>query len=137
MEDTHETQQAIIDQIRSEVPEGDHDQIISRLLAKAILPHDPRKANCHECKFASRVPGSAHFTCYAITDPVAQGLLTVGAIVPTITLGSEDSYVKLPVVKGDIDAGKKGWFFWPMDFDPIWLRWCFLFQQKSYMEEES
>jgi hypothetical protein len=34
-------------------------------------------------------------------------------------------------VTGDAHGIKKGWFFWPYNFDPLWLKTCDGFEQKE------
>ena len=33
-------------------------------------------------------------------------------------------------VKGDRHGIKNGWFFWPINFDPVWLESCNSFETK-------
>lgn len=58
---------------------------------------------CYDCKYASKVPGSTHFTCS-----------------------------KRAVLIGFNDYGRQsGWFNFPYDFDPIWLNECTVFFNKT------
>jgi len=51
---------------------------------------------CLTCVHRRDVPGSAHSRCNNVSA----------------------------IVKGDEHGIKKGWFTWPLDFDPVWLISC-------------
>lgn len=51
---------------------------------------------CYDCKYRRNIPGDNHSLC---TN-------------------------RLAVVIGDENGRKNGWFFHPINFDPIWLRYC-------------
>ena len=59
---------------------------------------------CYECTNRGGVPGSAHSSCKA--NPIAK-------------------------VKGNDYGRRSGWFFFPYDFDPVWLEECNSFESKS------
>lgn len=86
------------------------------------------KPNCYECKWRGKIPGDCHSKCnhpkVAMTpDNPLNGLLAL--------LGSVGRCSSLPVklanplnVEGDPHGIKKGWFCWPINFDPVWLQSC-------------
>lgn len=76
------------------------------------------KPNCYDCKHRREVPGSAHSSCAAI-DPL-EGMAVVLGMLPN-RLG----------VKGDPHGIAKGWFAWPISFDPVWLEECNGFERKE------
>lgn len=51
---------------------------------------------CYDCKYRRNLPGDTHSRC---ANPLA-------------------------FVIGDEHGIKNGWFFHPLNFDPIWLRYC-------------
>jgi len=51
------------------------------------------KVNCHACKHHLRIPGDCHISC---VNPSAE-------------------------IIGDQYAIRKGWFFYPLNYDPIWI----------------
>lgn len=57
--------------------------------------------DCYKCKHRSEVPGSAHSSC---------------------------KNLKAKVV-GNSHGIKNGWFFWPFNFDPVWLEECDGFEE--------
>lgn len=64
----------------------------------------PKDDNCYECAFKENVPGNAHIKC-ANPDPH---------------------------MTGDPHGIKKGWFFYPLLFDPTWkTRVCCNFKKKK------
>lgn len=60
------------------------------------------KPDCYECKFRRNFPGDAHSSCANVHATVA----------------------------GDPHGIENGWFFWPFNFDPVWLISCDSFTQK-------
>lgn len=58
------------------------------------------KPNCYGCKFRRNVPGDCHSTCVN-TAP----------------------FDKLNI-QGATHGIVNGWFFWPINFDPVWLQNC-------------
>jgi hypothetical protein len=59
--------------------------------------------NCYDCVHRRDVPGDAHSAC---ANHAA-------------------------VVTGDRHGVREGWFFWPINFDPVWLRSCDGFAPKE------
>ena len=60
------------------------------------------KPNCYECKFVRNVPGDAHKSC---TNKDAK-------------------------VEGNPMGIRQGYFSWPYNFDPIWLKSCTGFEKE-------
>lgn len=58
---------------------------------------------CYDCKYRCNVPGDTHSSCSN----------------------------KVAYVIGDEHGISKGWFLFPFNFDPIWLRYCDGFQAKE------
>lgn len=54
------------------------------------------KPDCYKCKYRKDLVGDTHSTC---TVPNAN-------------------------IVGDSYGIQKGWFFWPFNFDPTWLKKC-------------
>lgn len=54
------------------------------------------KPNCYECMHRRELPGDCHSTC---ANREAK-------------------------VTGDAHGIRRGWFFWPYNFDPTWLKSC-------------
>lgn len=61
------------------------------------------KPNCYKCKYREGLVGDAHSRC---------------------------SNMEATVV-GNPHGIKRGWFFWPLNFDPVWLEKCDGFEQKE------
>lgn len=61
------------------------------------------KQDCYKCKHRKDLVGDYHSSCQA----------------------------KSAVVKGHPHGIKNGWFFWPYNFDPIWLVECNSFESKD------
>lgn len=61
------------------------------------------KPNCYDCEYRRSVPGDAHSSCVAV--------------------GAE--------VTGKETGIRRGWFWWPWNFDPVWLEECNGFKEKD------
>ena len=95
------------------------------------------KANCYECKWRGSVPGDAHSCCKhpdlkeAINDPVS-GMMamfaSVGRAAPQIDIQAISDKFE---IKANYDGIKRGWFNWPWNFDPVWLKNCNAFEAKE------
>lgn len=59
---------------------------------------DPARALCYSCQHRRDIPGDAHSRC-------------AGAIYRDQVTGNEHGI-------------RSGWFFWPFNFDPVWLESC-------------
>lgn len=62
--------------------------------------------NCYECKHRREVPGDCHLRC---ANPDAK-------------------------VVGNAHGIRKGWFFHPINFDPVWLVSCTGYEAKNTKE---
>ena len=72
----------------------------------------PKPPNCLLCEYRRPIPGDTHSKC---EHPLVK---------------NPDKWDKL-AVKGERHAIVGGWFTWPWNFDPIWLRACRGFIAKS------
>ena len=86
---------------------------------------DPRKADCYKCIHRENALGSAHSSCHTLGDKSLLWL-ALGAL-PSIDTDSG----RVPVIRANETGIRKGWFAWPIDFDPVWLEWCLLFEAKD------
>ena len=78
--------------------------------------------NCYQCKHRGNVPGSAHSSCQhpAVEDKKFE-LAVLFAVAP-------DAFSDTVIAnRHGID---KGWFVWPLDFDPTWLGRCTIGEQE-------
>lgn len=68
------------------------------------------KPNCYKCKYRGNLPGDCHSVCEhpAIKDQF------ISVIIPPPELN----------IKGNRHGIDHGWFWWPINFDPIWLERC-------------
>lgn len=90
--------------------------------------------NCRECKFSQRIPGDVHIACKhpatipIWSNPLAEMISLMGKRAGNIDL--TDSVIDIDV-EGDEHGKKNGWFNWPTNFDPIWLRKCTGFEKRE------
>lgn len=69
-------------------------------------------SKCYQCVYRGDLPGDCHSQCM-------KGLSALN--------GKTD----MPKVKGSDHGIMSGWFFWPFNFDPIWLESCNSFKAKE------
>jgi hypothetical protein len=87
-----------------------------------------KNPDCYKCKYRGTIPGNAHSRC---NHPlVKQDDNEFGALVDMLSGKNVEAAKKLNI-KGDIHGIKHGWFMWPANFDPVWLRNCDGFTQKE------
>ena len=90
------------------------------------------KPNCYECKYIGSVPGSAHNSCHHPTvkanklSPLSEVMAILG--VPTLEMVKPSIELN---VTGDAHGVSKGWFMWPVNYDPVWLLTCNGFTPKE------
>ena len=93
--------------------------------------------NCYNCKFRGTVPGSAHSSCRLIRETASnkekamelENLLSTGAF--QLTLTDKETGAERPLVSLNEHGVKNGWAAWPLNFDPVWVEDCALFQEKE------
>lgn len=93
------------------------------------------KPNCYECKHRRDLVGNCHSRC---AHPQAGGeaedpfgammamFASVGRAGPQIGEGA----IELGI-KADAHGMMNGWFNWPFNFDPTWLKECQGFEKKK------
>lgn len=88
------------------------------------------KPNCYECKFRGEVAGSAHSQCHHPSigeiNPMSQLFAMLSP--KRMTLGPMKNEIN---VVGDEHGIRMGWFAWPLNFDPTWLKSCDGFTPRS------
>lgn len=84
-----------------------------------------QNAKCHECMWRQEIPGDAHIQCVPRGTKPIDGLVLAGA-----TLTVELDGVTINAVEFDPVGVLKGYVLWPINFDPIWLRHCFMFSRR-------
>lgn len=91
------------------------------------------KPNCYECRHRGTLPGDAHSCCKhpankeVMNDPMAQ-IMGIFASVHRAAPIVADTGLS---VRGNPTGIKRGWFNWPMNFDPNWLESCDGFTAKT------
>jgi len=101
-------------------------------------PEEPKKKkpSCYECAHRGTLPGDAHSKCLhpdvkAIAeDPLATlaGMFASVGREPPIPYPSIGKKLN---IKGSKHGVMKGWFNWPVNFDPVWLENCDGFYPKD------
>ncbi len=82
----------------------------------------PQKPNCYQCKHRLELSGSAHSGCGALPQQL-------GLVASMVFLkGKSEINIEGLHVRGNTHGVRSGWFMWPMNFDPVWLEKCSLFE---------
>ncbi|MDE2101584.1 MAG: hypothetical protein KGL39_30340 [Patescibacteria group bacterium] len=94
------------------------------------------RPDCYKCVHRRGLAGNSHSACAhpsisgAAQDPMAQ---LMAVMVPQVSMAA-GSARRLGVV-GDPHGIARGWFAWPLNFDPTWLRACNGFEDKPITQE--
>lgn len=70
---------------------------------KRSKPAKQQAPTCYKCKHRRNIPGDAHSECMN----------------------------HKAIVKGNEHGIRSGWFCWPFNFDPVWLKECDGFESKE------
>ena len=92
-----------------------------------------KKADCYKCKWRRDIPGDAHSRC---AHPVLERLglnnhflemVGIMGIPASVFLGVD--IMGVAGVTAVPHGIRNGWFNWPYNFDPVWLRECRLYEE--------
>ena len=78
---------------------------------------------CYRCIYRGSVPGDTHSCC---RYPGNETDLIMGLI----NQANVSNALRLKI-RGVIHGIESGWFFWPVNFDPVWLANCDGFTPKE------
>lgn len=79
------------------------------------------KVNCYKCEYRGSVPGDAHSCCrYPGNSTDMFDFFNTKNI----------NNIKKLNIKANKHGVNKGWFMWPVNFDPVWLENCDGFKEK-------
>ena len=96
----------------------------------AYRPKKPTKTNnpnCYECHWRTGCEGSAHSQCLhpynkeQIDDPMLQ---LMGIFASVGRVGFQPIADERLRIVGNSSGIAKGWFHYPVNFDPVWLENC-------------
>lgn len=79
------------------------------------------KANCYDCQYRGDIPGDAHSMCHH--PLVKQDYNVLGALADMLSGKNSEAAEKLNI-RASGHGVRSGWFFWPANFDPVWLENC-------------
>jgi hypothetical protein len=95
------------------------------------------KPNCYECIHRCTIPGDCHSRCghplVGKEDLTAALLAILGSRFPN-TITEANTTLK---IKGNAHGIRSGWFYWPFNFDPVWLENCEGFEPKNKVDTSS
>jgi hypothetical protein len=92
------------------------------------------KPDCHKCEYKGSVAGSAHSCCnhpsnkQVLDNPLIQLMAILGSVGRTPPIQVENLVLN---IKGNPHGIRKGWFNYPMNFDPTWLENCDGFKERG------
>lgn len=88
------------------------------------------KPNCYDCRHRRSLPGESHSACH---HPATRSMHEGGGLLDLVAvLGKRSGFSSVEPsaearalnVTGDRGAQARGWFLWPVNYDPVWLRSC-------------
>ena len=79
--------------------------------------------NCYKCKHRGEVLGDAHSSC---RHPAASPLYSQFFLMGKSAIASNEFELR-----GNTHGVRSGWFVWPINFDPVWLEQCSLFEDST------
>ena len=86
------------------------------------------KPDCYKCKYRGNVPGDTHSCCrYPGNDTGLFSFFEKSNFINMIKLN----------IKAEKHGVNMGWFFWPVNFDPVWLLNCDGFTPKESKNEDA
>jgi len=93
------------------------------------------KNNCYTCEFRGSVPGDAHSCCRhpdlkGVTDDPISGLIEALSSAHRIKSAVQAVADKFRI-QANYHGIKQGWFYWPWNFDPVWLENCNAYKRKE------
>ena len=90
------------------------------------------KPNCYDCVHRRSIPGDSHSQCVHPKINDVDRITTGFALLA----GQRSSAMKRLNIMGSEHGIKSGWFYWPLNFDPVWLETCNGFEGKEKHETE-
>jgi len=86
------------------------------------------KQNCYKCRYKEDIPGDAHVCCEhpEIKKNLKEEMFACLGVSNAISPSSQ----KLNI-RANAHGVEKGWFNWPVNFDPVWLENCDGFEEKD------
>lgn len=100
------------------------------------------KPNCYDCRHRRSLPGESHSACH---HPATRSMREAGGLVALVgMLGKRSGFTSLALtpaasalgVACDPVAEQRGWFLWPVNYDPVWLRSCAGFEPTATRREQ-
>lgn len=93
-----------------------------------------KNPKCDLCTHVENVPGDAHSCCkhpYVKNNALVE-LACIMSVSMTTFLGGSAKEIFAPLnIEADPHGVKSGWFMWPTNFDPIWLKNCDGYEEKE------
>ena len=83
--------------------------------------------DCYKCKYRGNIPGDAHSCCRYPGNKTG--------MFDYFENENKKNAQKLNI-KAELHGIKNGWFFWPVNFDHVWLISCNGFTPKEALKDE-
>ena len=77
--------------------------------------------NCYECLYRGTIPGDAHSRC---DHPSVNQSGNMFEALADLISGKNDHCATDLNIHANQHGVQNGWFFWPVNFDPVWLENC-------------
>lgn len=92
------------------------------------------KPKCYSCIYRGNIEGNAHSRCNhpenkKSDNPLAEVLAIFAGVGRAAPIANINALKKLNI-QADAYGIQRGWFNWPYNFDPVWLRNCDGYKEK-------
>lgn len=88
--------------------------------------------NCSKCKFKGFVPGSAHISCTAFRENgYDKDVMLLEMLMASNQINIINTETNSPLIQINEYGRKQGWANYPLDFDPIWVEHCSIYNEKT------
>lgn len=91
------------------------------------------KPNCYDCRWRGELPGDAHSCC---NHPALSAGHDAVKWIAAQSFFLNQRFTLFNVT-ADPHGIRKGWFMWPINYDPVWLLTCDAFEAKEVKDHET
>jgi hypothetical protein len=89
------------------------------------------KPSCYKCMYRGTIPGDAHSCC---RHPSVHHVADTFAALADALSGKSSAAMRELGIEANAHGIRNGWFFWPANFDPVWLEACNGYKERTANE---
>ncbi len=91
------------------------------------------KPNCYDCRWRGELLGDAHSCCNHPALEAGHGAIK--------WIAAQSFFLRQRFALFNLSADpvgiRKGWFMWPINYDPVWLLTCDAFEAREVKDHET